>query len=176
MNVLGIDPAQTTGWAWGSGTIRYGRVIVPTKYGVWRLREGRRRLVDLRDHILELVQHSTVNLICYEDAPFGSINPHTKTMHAELAGIIKLVGADLGIETREYKPTTIKLWSTGSGAAKKPQMIAACRRQLGIDTDSDDVADACFVCAMGLADYIYTPVKQAKRTVKARRKKDARLF
>ena len=171
MNVLGIDPAQTTGWAFGNDTLD----TVPRWYGVWTLNR-QQRLVEFRDMLRQVCYAESIGLICYEAATFGSHNPAVQASHNEMAGVLKLFAADLNIEVRAYNPGTIKKWLTGNGAADKAQMIRAVKAQFGIATKDDNIADAVAICAMGLANYVHVPAKQTKRATKARKKKDARLF
>ena len=170
--ILAIDYAKHTGWAVGSA-----EMMRVDAYGLWNLES---RVADLHANIQGACVKWNVVAIAYEDATFGSHQAHVQSMHNELRGIVKLVAAERGLPSRGYNPMTIKKFATGNGRAKKPQMIRACRSLLGIDTDSDDVADACFIYALAQAEWantgrLETPVSK-KTKHRRQQKKERRLF
>jgi Holliday junction resolvasome RuvABC endonuclease subunit len=134
-SILALDPANLTGWACSNGTS-----------GTWDLNRHGNRLVALKGFIAAMVAGvGHIDLIAFEESSFGSVNPNTAAMHNELRGIIKLCAAERGIECKGFHPTSIKAFATGSGRAKKPQMIAACKRLLGKVPRDDNEADALFI-------------------------------
>jgi Holliday junction resolvasome RuvABC endonuclease subunit len=156
--ILALDPAAHCGYAHTSG-----------ERGVWHLKDGDARLVDLFRQIITCAEFNEgIDLIAFEDASFGSINPNTQAMHNELRGIIKFAAAQLGAKTVVYHPTTIKAFATGSGRADKEQMIRACKTRLGIETRDDNVADACFILEMAKQGY-RPPISAKKRKQNLRR-------
>jgi len=161
--ILALDPANSCGYAHSSG-----------QRGVWLLGDPYSRLQRFRNQLLQAADRWGCDLLAYEDAAFGSINPHTAAAHNELAGIIKLVAAELCVETRSYKPATIKKFATGSGRAQKPQMIRACETILGLRVTSDDEADAIWILEMAKQNYL--PAASAKKRTARRAKKAPRLF
>src|SRR6185503_1135082 len=121
MNVLGLDPATTTGFAWSDGTT--------TKHGIWYLNKVK-RLSDLYDKIMDVhTNWGPLTAIAYEDASFGAVNRNTQAAHNELRGVVRLVGERLDIPTTPFHPTTVKALS-GSGRANKLDMKLACKRLL----------------------------------------------
>lgn len=169
MRILALDPATRCGWAYTDGE--------QTVYGVWDLgisgsEHAGKRLVRLRDRLLDLHERHGIDRIAYEAASFGSHNPNTQAFHNELAGIIRMVAADLGVPAVPYPIGTIKKFATGSGVAKKPQMVRACKTILGIETEDDNVADALFVLELAKQGVRPEPVAEpSKRTVLYRRGK-----
>lgn len=138
-NILALDPANHTGWAHSNGA-----------YGVWNLsspldsHKGQ-RLERLEQHLEAAIAEMGCDTLAAEDASFGSPNPAVQAMHNELRGVIHLVGFRHSIPVRLFAPSTIKAFACGSGRAKKPQMIAALKRLLGITTVDDNVADAIWI-------------------------------
>lgn len=170
MNILALDPADVTGWAWGDGT----RI----QFGTWRLRQAAqehdgRRLIRLSTFIMETAHRLGCNKIAFEDAGFGSINRHTESMHNELRGVIKRCAAELQIPFIGFHPTSIKKFGTGYGRADKRQMIMAAEQHFEIKVANDNEADALFVLAMAQQEY---KVAERLRAAPKRRAKDKRLF
>ena len=60
----------------------------------------------------------------------------------ELGGMIKMFFHDEGIRLLIVPPASLKMFVTGNGLAKKPEMIAAVAEQWGVETNSDNIADA----------------------------------
>lgn len=70
----------------------------------------------------------------------------------ELGGAVRVRLFELDIPFAEIPPSVVKQYATGSGAAKKPQMVAAAKA-CGINVSNDDEADAWWLHAMGRARY-----------------------
>lgn len=139
MKILGIDPGNNCGWAHSNGT-----------HGLWILKLHRdrhpgRRLERFRRLLFGLKRDLGIDAIGYEDASFGSNNPNTAARHNELAGVIKLAAAEWEIPVACFKPNHLKKWLTGSGKAKKMEMIEAVSSRFEIITDDDNIADAIAV-------------------------------
>lgn len=179
MKILALDPAKNCGVAW-QDTERPESFITAT----WHL--GQAGDLGAQHNALEArlegqITTLGVNLIAAENAGFGSINRATQAMHDERLGIIRKVAARHGIRLVLFHPTSIKSYATGTGKAKKPQMIAAAARLLGLRGLTDDEADAAWICHMA-ANPKHWPKPAAKkprakvfRSTKAA-KKAGRLF
>ena len=154
--ILAIDPATRTGWAWGDGT--------RTVYGVWELPVELRFAV-LRKGIEDTAWTRGIDLIAYEDAGFAAkYQRRTAAFHSELRGVIKAVATEMHVPTLAVNPMTLKKFATGYGHAKKPQMIAACKTILKIDTDDGDEADALWILTYARAyKPEWAPQKKRKR-------------
>ena len=172
MNILALDIAIKTGWAfWNEDEKRI-------RYGLWYLRfNGRQEVLNLQDRILKAHEHWGVGLIACEDAAMGSNNFRTGAWHGELRGVTRLMAANIGAEFRTIPPSTLKKYATGNGHAKKPQMIAACKTLLGIETDDDNIADALWVLnwARGFKGHTGESRQRPKRKAR-RRDKQGKLF
>lgn len=144
--ILALDPAKLTGWAYWDGK--------PAGHGTWDLSmEGpENRCSRLLMFVKTLALHARIDMIAYEDATFGSHNPHVQSMHNELRGVIKLAASDLHVSAVAYQIGTIKKFATGNGRASKPQMIAAAKTLLGIETMDDNIADALFILELAKQD------------------------
>lgn len=139
MTILALDPAASTGFAHSDGW--RGAVLLTSPFDTRpgdRLKRFEHWLIDA------LTAHNT-ELIAAEDASFGSPNPAIQASHNELRAVIHLVAALWQVDVKLFSPSTIKLFATGSGRAKKPDMIRACREKLGIVSDSDDEVDALWI-------------------------------
>jgi len=169
IRILALDPASVTGYAWSDGTRR--------EHGVWILGTETHRLMALESRLEEHLTRLPCDLIAFEDASFGSPNPNVQAMHNELRGVIKLVASRRHIRFVLFHPTTIKAFATGSGRAKKPQMMAACKRLLGITPSDDNEADALWILELAKNPKQWAEPSKAKvKRVKAARKKEPRLF
>ena len=141
--ILALDPANRTGWAYLTAD---GRRL----YGAWDLRQPwddhpGDRLRRLHDGLAEFLGRYPAELIACEDAHYGTKNHEIAALHAELRGVVKLVAREHNAGYVAFKPSTIKKFATGYGLAKKPQMVAACKRLLCVDVDDDNIADALFI-------------------------------
>lgn len=145
MNILGLDPAASCGFAHSSGP-----------HGVWQIaandKHPGRRLERLRRHLFIAKREWGIDVLASEDATYGASkmfkgkqNLHTMAMHNELRGVIKCVAAEWDIPVLLFTPPAIKKWLTGHGRAKKPQMIRWVEVRFGIKTENDNVADAIAV-------------------------------
>lgn len=150
--VVGIDASLT-----GFGLCSFG---VSTKTGeiehqLWRYTsklKGVERLGDIRDWFTER--------LCYEVAAQGDLahvsmegyawgSRFNREVMGELGGVVKLALLDhctqrlsRAVPTALVPPPTLKKFTAGSGNAKKEQMIMAVYKKWGVDTNSNDEADA----------------------------------
>lgn len=176
MKLLALDPASTTGIAFGDDAAE-----APTHWDTWAITHPAdshpgRRLVRLRELIYAAHRTWRIDRIAFEESSFGSPNPNVQAMHNEHRGVIKLCASELGIPITPANIATVKAFA-GGGRFGKAEMIAALEARLGIRTTSGDVADACWIWAWAKAHPNGAPTaKQKKRVVKARRKKAPRLF
>lgn len=139
MSILGLDPAARCGWSLSTG-----------QHGVWEItsksdKHPGRRLERLRKFIYKSHREHRLQVIATEDAAFGSNNLNTAAMHNELRGVIKLAAAELELRVILVKPSQLKKWLTGHGAAKKQDMINSIRVRYGIHVCDDNIADAIAV-------------------------------
>lgn len=157
--IIGLDPAQSFGWAW----------LDPTKgpridqSGTWKLKvsakvnasPGGYKFSQAYKLITALISSDGQTVIYYEKA-----ERHLGTAAAHAAGgyyaIIQAVGYDNCVPTYPVSVTALKKYATGSGRADKSEMIDAANKEwcalsgTTIDATEDDRADALWVAAWGL--------------------------
>lgn len=155
MIIVGIDPSLTcTGVALPGGRVvgitnveqvpgkRPGTTKAQAVFGV-------RRLHLLKERVLELV--ATADLAVVEDYAFSrSEQAHAK---GEWGGVLRLALYEQGIPFVNIFPQHRMMLATGSGTAKKPQVIAEARERLGYTGYSEDEADALWLREMALQFY-----------------------
>jgi len=143
VNVVGIDPAVGV-----TGLCRYrdGHYVLDIARG-GKFRGGK-RLVWLRQQILETVLACPTDLVALEDYAINAVGrSFTK---GELGGVIKLELALHDIPCITVAPARLKIFASNNGGASKETMIRCARERLGVDTDDDNLADAAW-----LARYAY---------------------
>jgi crossover junction endodeoxyribonuclease RuvC len=67
----------------------------------------------------------------------------------EVGTFIRKVLYDRGLDWYDCTPSTVKLFTTGKGNAKKPDMAAAVQQRWGFTHKSDDVIDAFAIAKLG---------------------------
>jgi Holliday junction resolvasome RuvABC endonuclease subunit len=160
MNVLGVDPSLTsTGLCVkhpdsGITTCR----IRPGKYlkGPSRLAYSRREI--------EQALHEEVELVCYEGYSMGSRNGRMFDI-GELGGVLKTLFYERGLPTLIVPPSTLKLFVTGKGNAKKVDMVEAVMHNWGHQVKSDDEADAYALYRLG-TEYLSSGPRRAAKAKK----------
>lgn len=166
MKILALDPARLCGFAHTSG-----------RSGVWRLDDLGSGIGAEHYRLAQLLEESIAawgcEMIATENAGFGSHNPNVQASHNERLGIIRFVAQRHGIKFVAFNPGTIKVFATGNGRAKKPQMVSACKTLLKIEVTSDDEADAIWIRELAQRPDCWVPDK-LKRSKKFKSTKAAR--
>lgn len=160
MIILSLDLSTSTGFArYASGVIDHGTASFksrpPTKT---RSAEHEGAPFDKFDRFLaQMCTMSTPSLIVYE-RPGRFASAGAAHMLVGLRGVLFAYAARKGIPLKHVNPMTLKKWATGTGHAKKPQMIAAAVRMSGGEKfSSDDAADAYLMLRYQLAALIDGP-------------------
>lgn len=154
MSVLGLDLATATGWA-----IHHPGGAVSS--GVWHLKGGAKkssavvapgvRPLNLWRR-LSLVPAESIGLVVYEAAiGRGQLGGAAAALAHQLAGVLLLWCETHGLAYEAIYPGTLKKFATGSGAAKKPEMIAAAESVIGRKVADDNEADAVHLARYGAA-------------------------
>ena len=91
-------------------------------------------------------------LVVVEGYGLGSPGRLSLVRLGELGGAVRLRLFELDIPYVEISPSSLKKYATGSGAAKKPAMIAAAA-ELGAPGLNDDEADAFLLRHLGRDAY-----------------------
>jgi crossover junction endodeoxyribonuclease RuvC len=127
VRVLGIDPGTSvTGYGvveYGNGTPGFGRLI---ECGVIRLTTRSplpRRLAQLHDGIVQLIERHQPTALALEDA-FYHKNVRTTLVLGHARGVVLLAAQQHALAISEYAPATVKKSVVGAGAAPKSQVAA----------------------------------------------------
>ena len=133
MKVLGIDPGTSvTGYGvveYGNGTPGFGRLI---ECGVIRFAKRSplpRRLAQLHDGIVELIERHQPNTLALEDT-FYHKNVRTTLVLGQARGVVLLAAEQHAVAMAWYPPATVKKSVVGAGAAPKAQVAAMVARLL----------------------------------------------
>jgi Holliday junction resolvasome RuvABC endonuclease subunit len=136
VNVVGLDLGLTaTGYAslQGSGTVG------PKLRGVQRLSW----------FYAWVERFARADLVVIEDYAFHGHMAHSHEL-GELGGVIRLRLLQLGVTFVAIVPSSLKLYATGKGNAKKEAVLAEAIRRLGYDGSDHNEADALWLRAMGM--------------------------
>lgn len=154
MKILCLDISTHLGWArYASGVIDHGAFDLsrkpPTKT---RLEEHEGNpFLKFSRWMLERLRDDRPDLIVYErTGHFASATAANSCLG--LRGVMFCRAAYFATPLVAYSPLAIKKWATGSGHAKKPEMIAAAKRISGGESFKDDnAADAYLMLKMHLS-------------------------
>lgn len=166
MNTLAIDPSTKAGYAWTNGQ--------NLDYGLWRFTgEHPGQAPDaLYGRILEYAETHRIERIATEGG--YPISRRGADRLEWLRGAVHMAGAALGVPVIVVAPSSLKLFATGNGRAKKPDMIHAVERHLGIVTTDDNIADALMI--LEWAKGYREPFRPAKQAARKRKAKPPKLF
>lgn len=149
MSILAIDPSLTaTGVCYDTGSDKFGALhydeIKPRKL------RGSERLDHIHAYLHDIlnerpIEHK-VRWAVMEGYNYGAArgrgSPGRLFDIGELGGMIKSMFYDDSIPLLIVPPASLKMFVTGNGVAQKPEMIAAVEKEWGVETKSDNVADA----------------------------------
>jgi crossover junction endodeoxyribonuclease RuvC len=114
---------------YGNGTPGFGRLI---ECGVIRLTTRSplpRRLAQLHDGIVQLIERHRPTALALEDA-FYHKNVRTTLVLGHARGVVLLAAQQHALDISEYAPATVKKSVVGAGAAPKAQVAAMVARLL----------------------------------------------
>lgn len=146
VRVLGVDPSLTsTGLARPDGTV----LTLNTKL------KGAARLAWLRDSVE--IHVLSADLVVLEGYAFSRANQAHQI--GEWGGVLRLLLHESGVPWVEVPSTQLKKFATGSGGAKKPQMLAEAIKRLGYSGYQEDEVDALWLREMAMQHYGLSPHK-----------------
>jgi crossover junction endodeoxyribonuclease RuvC len=102
------------------------------------------RLLNLFEVVVDAVRALAPDVAAVERL-FLTTNRRTAMRVSEARGVALCALARCGVDVVEYTPTQVKHAVCGYGAGSKPQVLRMTAQLLGLDSSSDDVADACAV-------------------------------
>ena len=145
-HIIGLDPSLTA-----TGIARYvpGAVEMPVIFHtVPAVKEtGLQRVIAVRRETLRDI-YPGCELVVIEGLSYGSNDPSAQ----ERAFLHYSLREDLlhcGVRCVVCPPTTLKKFVTGSGAAKKDQMLLEVFKRWGYSAGNDNEADAIGLCIIG---------------------------
>jgi crossover junction endodeoxyribonuclease RuvC len=142
-----VDPGtRATGYGVIEGTVGHPRllecgVIRPDNKG-----DLTRRLVDIHQGLLELIDRWTPDCVAIEGVYAGQ-NARTAMVLGHARGVAVLAGALRGLEVLEYPPAEVKKAVVGTGAATKQQVGFMVQQHFRLKEPPhpSDAADGCAV-------------------------------
>lgn len=146
--LLGLDLATRIGFSHGRGDVlpvvgSHKLSAVPNEIGAF--------LCEFEGWLARILTEVEPQVVVFEapaPGPHNQLITLRKTLG--LAGVTEMVCHRRHILVREAAPATVKKALTGSGRAKKPDMIDAARRW-GVETKFHDEADAFGVWMAGIS-------------------------
>ncbi len=156
MRVIGVDP--------GSISCGYG-VLESSKGGLQHITSGAitpsrtfdfsKKLQFIYLSLMELINEHSPQVMSLEDIFFAK-NVKSAIKLGQSKGVAMLAAEESGLSIHEYSPTKVKLAITGSGRAKKFEIMKMVSYALGIDDcDRNDVSDALAIalCHINFSNY-----------------------
>lgn len=146
-NILSLDLGTHTGWAVRrrSGAISYGTDEFPDH----KAAPGQ-RWVDFRYWLAQKMNDEQIHLLIYENVVFTHSSSQASNVYGGFLALAQMGARTRNIPFRAVAVPTVKKHWTGSGRAKKPDMIAEARRR-GFRPDTDNAADALAILHWAIA-------------------------
>lgn len=152
MHVVGIDPSLTS-----LGLAYRDKVSCKTKAHALghKTLKGFERLAFLRDKVAQYVDDLEPELVVFEGLAMGFNNKNSNNVLnlAELAGILKLLILERGIDILLVPPSNLKMFTTGNGGPDKDKkrVMLAVGNSLNVSFSTSDQYDAAGLMMMGEA-------------------------
>lgn len=150
-----------TGWCEGSNI---GTLVPPKGHD-----RGLPRLDWIRARVME--KADSAQLVAIEGYSFASEASRAHSL-GELGGLIKWNVWARKIPIVIIPPTSLKMFATGKGNAKKDEVFAAAIRKLGYVGNSHDEADARWLWTMAQAHYTAGPLELTEAQARSMEKID----
>lgn len=145
MRILGMDLGTKTGWA----VVEDGKVVDSGVVTIVGDTPGQ-KLVHAAELYSKIIVASRADALYYERVRRFMSSAAAFTYNALLGVLLKEYHLRFyPVQPHEFSPTEIKKFATGSGKAKKPEMVAAAATLGGVITKSDDEADAVLIALLG---------------------------
>jgi len=154
VKILAIDPSLThLGWAksW-DGEITYGVVKPPAPNG--NPKAALARLLMLREAVLLAAQG--MDLVVLEGYAYGAQGRAIVSL-GELGGVLRLAFFEKDVPVLEVPPSNLKIFATGKGTSKKPELMAAAFKRLAYQGSDEHEVDALWLLALARYHYDELP-------------------
>lgn len=146
MHVVGLDLSLT-----GTGVAKRESTMTISPGSL----RGCERLVLIRNEIMRLAIISDIpDFVVIEDRVNFRGDPGAT---AELHGVVKVALHEWSVPFVVVSPTSLKMYATGKGNAKKEDMKLAAYKRYGREFRTNDECDAFLLMALGL-DYAGIPL------------------
>ena len=156
MRVIGVDPgSRSCGYGIlesNNGDLKHvvsGAISPPQSYSLSK------RLQVIYSSLSEIIQIHSPQYMSVEEMFFAK-NAKSAIKLGQARGVAMLAGENAGLQIYEYAPTRVKLAVTGSGRAKKFEIMKMVSYVLGIDDfEKSDISDALAIalCHINISKY-----------------------
>ena len=102
--------------------------------------------------IVDFIKDENITLIAMEDY-FTGKQPQSVIKLATLGTVVRQRLLDNGYSYITFAVSQIKKFETGKGVAPKDNMLKSVYKRHGLDTASNNIADACAIAHVGRAYY-----------------------
>lgn len=149
--VVGLDVSTNTGVAIMTASKGTASCLTPPTTVSDKKLKGLERAIAISNTILGHVDAlpRKPDLVVLEG--YGFANKFTIVALVELGTLVRVGLITRGITIGLLTPNSLKKWFTGSGAAKKDQMLLAAYKRFGLELKDDNQADAVGLASAGLA-------------------------
>jgi len=143
MKVIGVDPGSRS-CGYGileseNGSLKHivsGAITPPATYSLSK------RLLVIYSSLIEVIEKHSPDFMSIEDIFFAK-NANSAIKLGQARGVALLAAENSGIQIFEYSPTRVKLAVTGSGRAKKFEIMKMISYVLKIEEfEKSDISDA----------------------------------
>lgn len=144
MRSIGLDLSTRTGLVVlePGPVVRESIEVAPKSKGWVRVQE-------ITDTILGTITTYSPDEVVIEG--YGFANQHTLVTLAEIGSVVRYCLYLSGVAYREIPPNQLKKFVTGKGNAKKDAITLNVYKRWGYEAETDNVADAYGLAAIGLA-------------------------
>lgn len=134
--ILGIDPGlENTGWGIVEEKSEGGYRLVDCGVILTSNKDSSvKRLQKIYNELGGIIKGHNITEMAIEGLFFAK-NKSSAIKVAEAIGVIKLCGANIGMEVEEYTPLQVKMALVGFGKAEKEQVEIMVRTELGLEEE-----------------------------------------
>lgn len=141
VSIAALDLSLTaTGVALPNGTLATWKPTVA----------GDARLLELQDHLVELIRSSPIDLVVVED--FVVRTPAAASL-GMVHGAMRTVLMRHNVIYTVASPASLKKYATGKGNSPKPDVRMALYKRTGVDEPDDNRVDAAWLRLMAIDRY-----------------------
>jgi len=144
---LGLDLSLAGTGIVALGTVEGQEIMHESR--IESAKHGVQRVLEIESEVTAVITKYKPSLVCLEGYAFARANQAHQI--GELGGVIRrmltiIMGEELWIEV---SPGQVKKFATGSGNAKKDQVMLGAYKRWGYEADNSDLADAFVLAKIG---------------------------